>query len=226
MAAHYLREIRAVQPVGPYFIGGYCFGGTVAFEMAQQLHAEGQTVAVLALLDAYAPTYSRLLLWARGTYYRIVCHLANLATRGARKQFGYARETLGTARTRIEARIRSALPWNHPVEFPGLRALRAVQAANERALYRYAPRTYPGRMILFRPSQQAAEYAGDSEMGWHGLAAGGLDVVEIPGRHESIIVEPQVRVLAERLHACLEAARARAHVGPATASVAVERPPA
>ncbi len=55
IAADCLKEIRTVQPNGPYFIGGHCFGGTVAFEIAQQLHAQGEKVAWLALVDAYSP---------------------------------------------------------------------------------------------------------------------------------------------------------------------------
>jgi acyl-CoA synthetase (AMP-forming)/AMP-acid ligase II/acyl carrier protein len=53
MAAHYIKEIHSLQPDGPYFLGGLCFGGILAFEMAQQLHAQGQKVALLALFDAY-----------------------------------------------------------------------------------------------------------------------------------------------------------------------------
>src|SRR5205823_2243155 len=52
----YVAALQAVQPVGPYLLGGWSFGGVVAFEMAQQLHAQGQTVALLALLDSWAPT--------------------------------------------------------------------------------------------------------------------------------------------------------------------------
>jgi FkbH-like protein len=55
IAARYLTEIRAVQPHGPYFLGGQCSGGTIAYEMAQQLQAEGEEVALLALLDTPHP---------------------------------------------------------------------------------------------------------------------------------------------------------------------------
>jgi hypothetical protein len=57
IAASYIREVRAVQPEGPYFLGCFCFGGVVAFEMAQQLRAQGQDVALLALLDTKRPKY-------------------------------------------------------------------------------------------------------------------------------------------------------------------------
>jgi thioesterase domain-containing protein len=54
MAAHYVREIRKVQPSGPYYLGGYSFGGRVAFVMAQHFRAAGQDVALLALFDTYS----------------------------------------------------------------------------------------------------------------------------------------------------------------------------
>src|SRR5262249_51456414 len=55
IAAHYLEEIRTIQPQGSYFLGGYSFGGTVAFEMAQQLKRQGEEVALLWLLDSHFP---------------------------------------------------------------------------------------------------------------------------------------------------------------------------
>ena len=61
MAAHYLKEIQSLQPQGPYYVGGSSFGGLVAYEIAQQLQAQDQTVRVLALFDAYGPDYPSLL---------------------------------------------------------------------------------------------------------------------------------------------------------------------
>ena len=54
MATDYLAALRAVQPEDPYLLGGWSFGGIIAFEMAQQLEAQGQKVALLALMDASA----------------------------------------------------------------------------------------------------------------------------------------------------------------------------
>jgi aspartate racemase len=55
MASYYIKEIHTVQPEGPYFLAGFSFGGAVAFEMARQLHAQGQKVAWLALCDTHSP---------------------------------------------------------------------------------------------------------------------------------------------------------------------------
>jgi thioesterase domain-containing protein len=61
MASLYLQEIRTIQPQGPYFLGGLSFGGMVSFEMAQTLHAQGQEVALLALIDTPGLDYPKLL---------------------------------------------------------------------------------------------------------------------------------------------------------------------
>src|SRR5207244_5785910 len=61
MAAHYLDEMRTVQPEGPYFLGGFCLGAVISFEIAQQLHARGERVAALAALDACGPRFKKSL---------------------------------------------------------------------------------------------------------------------------------------------------------------------
>src|SRR5262249_3308796 len=60
MAAHYLEQIRQAQSCGPYFIGGWSFGGWIAFEIARRLHEAGETVGLLAFLDSAAPHSVRL----------------------------------------------------------------------------------------------------------------------------------------------------------------------
>ena len=55
IAAHFIAEMRTVRANGPYLLGGYSFGGIVAFEMAQQLRKSGEEVALLALFDTYDP---------------------------------------------------------------------------------------------------------------------------------------------------------------------------
>ena len=55
MAAYYIKALRPVQPHGPYLLGGYCFGGVVAFEMARQLQAQGEPVALVGIFEGYAP---------------------------------------------------------------------------------------------------------------------------------------------------------------------------
>ena len=60
MATHYLKEIRQLQPEGPYLIGGRSLGGMIAYEMACQLRADGEEVALVALLDSYPVGYHKV----------------------------------------------------------------------------------------------------------------------------------------------------------------------
>src|SRR5207249_244042 len=90
--------------------------------------------------------------------------------------------------------------------------LRNVEMANLLAQDRYRPRRYPGRVTLFRATQQPLGSPEDPQLGWGGLAEGGCEVHDIPGDHMEITEEPQVRSLAERLRACLRKAHEAASV--------------
>ncbi|HAA27814.1 MAG TPA: hypothetical protein DCE56_09295 [Cyanobacteria bacterium UBA8553] len=86
MASHYIKEIRTIQPEEPYFLAGYSFGGLVAFEMAQQFHAQGQKVELLALLDAPSPTFQE----KRPSLFQYLwIHLTNLWKLDLREKFTY-----------------------------------------------------------------------------------------------------------------------------------------
>jgi thioesterase domain-containing protein len=74
----------------------------------------------------------------------------------------------------------------------------------------YVPQPYPGRITLFHASGRSAELHYDSYMGWGGLAAGGIEVYAIPGTHIDAYKEPNVRIWAEQMKACLDKAQAPA----------------
>jgi oxalate---CoA ligase len=86
-------------------------------------------------------------------------------------------------------------------------AFREMQETTRSRLNPYIPRNYPGKIILFRPSQQPKSCYHLFDMGWSGLAAGGLKIYEVPGRFGAIITEPNVQVMAERLQLCLQTAQ-------------------
>src|SRR5207244_4791795 len=84
-ATHYIKEMRQVQPAGPYLLGGHSLGGMIAFEMACQLHEQGEQVELLALFDAYPLGHYKLQPNANSRTYlarrfgkRMKCHLDNL----------------------------------------------------------------------------------------------------------------------------------------------------
>ncbi|MBI4241077.1 MAG: amino acid adenylation domain-containing protein [Candidatus Rokubacteria bacterium] len=212
MAENYLGEIRALQPEGPYFLGGYCSGGLVAFEMAQQLHAAGQRVALLALLDTYGrhvalgPTRRGLASLVGRAVQRIDFEIGNLLLLTPREQWGYllqkAKRIVARNRVRIDVLVgRRESPLNR------------IQRANLTAVLAYVPRVYPGHVVLFRAGKRPLGYRHDPLMGWDELAGGGLTVHEVPGYQAAIIDEPRVRVLAMKLRACLAEAQGKAGGG-------------
>jgi len=184
MAERYIQEIRRVQPEGPYRIGGYSFGGLVAYEMAQQLEAQGEDTAVLALFDTYPGKVE-----SRGS------QLKNLLGLPLKVQATFVLKkgtfVLMTLRKRLELRM---LP----------RALRNVKQACSKAAGDYDVKPYSGRVTLFRVKEKSVGSLNDPYAIWWRVAAGGVDLREISGDHLSLLKEPQVRLLAQQLGDSLE----------------------
>jgi amino acid adenylation domain-containing protein len=205
MAAHYVAELRTVQPTGPYLIGGYSMGGVVAFEMAQQLYEQSQRVSLLALIDAKIVNPHEWPEDADGLNL-----LANFA-RDLGLSLGHL--TLSTDHLRQldqDARLRYILEQARTddlvppdLEFSQIRRLWHVFKTNYNAMRNYLPAVYPGRLTLFRASENAGKNSHDLTDGWGALAAGGVEIHTVPGNHYSIVREPNVRVLAELLKTCL-----------------------
>ncbi len=201
MATQYVREIRSVQPEGPYFLGGSCFGGVVAFEMAQQLLAQGQTVALLAMFDTTGPTYPPL--WQRFRF-----HWNRVKRLGFKKQCKYILVRVVINMERLKKRLLRTL-----VKMP-LRARTGATLASESLEgngyillnQNYTPHVYPGRLTFFKTTEQDAPHP-DHLNGWSGLAALGVDLHRIHCAHLNIFSEPHVEVVAGRLKVCLDEAR-------------------
>ena len=210
MAAHYIEEMRDVQPEGPYFMGGRSSGGTIAFEMACQLASAGQKVALLALLDTYPAGYFKLLpgsgtLRQRVSRYanRLDSHRDNLRQLGARAKVGYLLNKLRYAPEKIKHKMyRRAYKLYKRVGRPLPPVLKNIEEINFTAVKDYVPRTYSGSVTLFLANDLTADY--DLHDGWRELVEGGIDTHEIPGNHINIIKGAHVRALAEKLSKCLE----------------------
>jgi len=200
MAAHYVKEMRAVQAKGPYFLGGYCFGGVVAFEMGRQLYAQGEKVALVALFDAYAPGSVRLSsnpvsFRDRLRYFvkRVRLHLHNLSLLGPKEQIDY-----------IKGRIKRITYWLYTsMGLPFPHARREMLNAMSQASRSYRPQLYQGRGTLFRGGRPLGGYDHDPQLGWGKLAAGGVEIHRISTHDGTLFLEPHVRLLAEELAACL-----------------------
>lgn len=208
MAAYYLKEIRTVQPNGPYYLAGGSFGGLVAFEIAQQLQAEREQVAMLALLDTYCPLHSLT--------QRVRCHWAHLVERGPATYTADALVAVskrlrrmfssGAASVRVNADTSNVLPGKTEFQDPLVRAVQAnIEAENI-----YAPRgeIYRGRIIFFYAEDRAGVPAyEDNRLRWAKMATEGMEVHRIPGTHITMREEPNVAVLAKVMKECLDKAQ-------------------
>jgi len=201
MAAMYVEAIRTFQPVGPYLLAGWSVGGLIALEIAQQLHAQGQTVALLALIDSYTPQAmalpmpeDRQLLVLMARQLGVALDATALRPLDAEQQLAYVL----TQAQRSDA----LLPGLDQAQFG---RLFAVYKANALALLRYTPRSYAGRVTLFRAAVGLGE--GDAAPGWDALASQGVALYDVPGEHDTMLNEPYVRVLAEQLNAAIARVR-------------------
>ncbi|HZI11897.1 MAG TPA: thioesterase domain-containing protein, partial [Myxococcus sp.] len=233
MARSYLEAVRARQPSGPFYLGGFSFGCLVAYEMALQLETAGEQVAMLALVDEPAPLPGH-----RPSLLEMGRVLAEAATRTAwpfLHDYLYLR---GAAEEPPRAAGLSRA-WSAVSRWPGARQAvkgflaRSTMAAlvlpesqalalgqpamlpmfqlfliHARRTFDYLPRRYRGSIILFTTEQvRRMRGGGEPTMGWHRLVDGGVEVHELPGEHLLVLREPNVGLLAERMAASLERAR-------------------
>ena len=192
MAARYIEAIREVQPEGPYHLGGWSFGGVVAFEMARQLREQGQEVATLALIDSLAPGDGAIPSLDEIDFARI--------------QTGFVMSLAwGLGEERWDA-LREGRDFESVIKEIGperFHFLLNVFKTNGLALSRYSPRVFPGRMILFQASDRPGPDLERPTMGWGELAAGGVSAHVIPGDHYSVLKPPAVQRVAEILKAAM-----------------------
>jgi thioesterase domain-containing protein len=218
MASYYIDAIRAIKPEGPYFLGGLSFGGVVAFEMACQLQAQGHRVAVVALLDSAAPTSSYKIAWRGKFLHDLVRDLPDWVTGFLQLTSDQWRELIQLKIKMANARVADIFRLQGQNQAPNLTKYvgdlsefpeqhREVAQAQHRAYMDYKPRTYPGRLTLFRARMQPFFSSHDPAMGWRQLAAGGLEIRVVPGNHLGMLQEPHVKALAEQLRACLGGAQ-------------------
>ncbi len=208
-AAQYVAAILNAQPQGPYHLGGWSIGGTVAYEMAIQLEAKGAQVGLVALLDV--PLFedsqpsdrfddsASLLLFVDQVAAHMGHHLflneLGLRSLAAPDQLPYVLQ---------QAQAAGLLPAD--IEASQAQAYFRVFQAGLAAMARYRPQPFGGKLVLFQPQQSLQNILPDSRSRWRELARGGLDIHEAPGNHYTMLGSPNVAMLAKQLEACLAAA--------------------
>lgn len=209
MATAYAKEIRKKQPHGPYFLGGYCMGGTVAYEIAQQLQAQGERVALLALFDTME--WSKIpppSIWDKGYHgtERLVFHAANFFRLDSAGKSQFVREKLEILRNRLpvwRGMLLAKFTNSSRADASESLLLANIWQTNDRACAQYVPQPYAGTVTDFRPLKQY-RMLDKADAKWERLAQGGQQVVVLPTYPAGMLVEPFVRYLADGLKKAID----------------------
>jgi amino acid adenylation domain-containing protein len=200
MASYFIQVIQTVQPQGPYFILGYSFGGIVAFEIARQLTEQGKKVAFLGLVDIRCPLIPELATPFREWLDIQLNRMRKLTLKG---QFEYIFDKLFKPQSKTYRDEVVTTLSNLDIFTP---ELVKVLDCNLRAAKEYQPEVFAGRATLFWSEYQDWYIDRHPTLGWGDLVTDGLDVQWIPGSHTTLMQEPHVRVLAEKLKSSIEQA--------------------
>lgn len=223
MATLYIAEIRKVQPQGPYKIGGFCIGGVVAFEMAQQLLRQGEKVDLLAIINQPPPN---------SDYYHFKFSRKNLAAffdnlpEWSRDFFQLRWEemwlrisiTVTALKTWLGIKIRPKVIPSTPSGVSArairTRAARIPEYQREtitnyelnfnQALDKYFPKPYLGKITLFRTPRQPLICSFDDSLCWAPLAGGGLEIRSVPGSNTTLTTDPHAQEFSRALNEFLD----------------------
>ena len=204
LAAIYVKELKDFYPQGPYLLGGGSLGGIIAFEMAQQLRAQGAEPTLLILFDTSAPgsvqrveTAEKMqAFWSRFRAQGVSYLMRKIALKGE------------DVWERILIRRQNAAGLYYRManrKIPLSLRYHQAQQAHWRALMAYKIQTYPGKIALMRAVERG--YSGmevlgareDPLLGWGNLAMGELDIYDVPGEHGNMLREPHVLTVAEEI---------------------------
>ncbi len=219
MAAHYIREIKSIQAEGPYYICGYSFGGSVAYELARQLQAQGDTIGLLAIIDhaslksdyhKFKFSMSFFQNMALNLPYRIRDALrlrGDEVTRRIRRSISMVRNSLAGSYQHMDY-----MDWNVEELIIGAsdmpEHIQTLIKLNFKAICEYEPKPYDGVLTLLRARGGPLFVSPDPDMGWDKFASE-VDARIIPGSHLALFREPNIRGLAAQLQRCLDEAQGR-----------------
>jgi amino acid adenylation domain-containing protein len=210
MASRYVEILRAKFPEGPYLLGGWSFGGVVAFEMARQLTQAGHAVSLVCLIDCAVPTPRQAPLTGNDEE-SLLAFAADL-TRNAGRHPGWelARVLSLDPTSKANGTIDHELVRREIESEIGpdrLRRLHGVFRANRRALDSYSPGPYRGKIVLVEAGSSRPFFEPTRPDGWSELAIEGLNKYRVPGDHYTILEQPSVERLAEIVTREIQACR-------------------
>ncbi len=217
MAEYYIQEIRSAQPHGPYYLGGFCFGGLLALEAARQLKAQGESVALVVLIQTatreYVKSPSRTTFFHR-IYYgfedRMGIELSNLSSLKTRAKlfylFGRIKRFCDIGWARLEMLADPLLVRLFGKDRPRsmVYRLQLLEDAHEYAFQNYTARPYAGNVVHFTAKQRLRGWGDDPTFGLGGVLNGNTQIHKIQGYRQTLLTSPNVQVLADKLKIILE----------------------
>ncbi|PZV23418.1 MAG: hypothetical protein DCF12_19045 [Snowella sp.] len=181
LAKHYIEEMQSLQPKGPYFLIGHSFGGLVAYEMAQQLLAKGEQIGFIALFDTFTGVLEKLPMEQR---------LINI--------FSFPRKSLTNITVNIKIKLQNIFKLIQKViakyEYSNNLSIKSLMQT-------YNPQIYLGQVLFFkaRDSFSISYKLEPPEVNLQKLVMRNLEIYEISGTHISMLQEPHIKLLAEKL---------------------------
>jgi amino acid adenylation domain-containing protein len=223
IAREFIRQMRIVQPEGPYYLVGMCLGGRVALAIAHHLCQQGEKVAMLAIIDTLGPglpTALRALPLRKRLRYFLFDELI-LEWKILKRLNWKQRANIIKTTIKLDARFRkNNLKWRLTNAFYHMRGRSVPRKYHDvfrlmRASMRdyCPPYPFPGCVTLFRPIDRPSGPFRELEGGWNKGAVSSLVVHEIPGRHGELLMKPNVTFLGQKLAASLREARKNAKSG-------------
>jgi aspartate racemase len=206
MAEAYIEEIKKVQPSGPYYICGYCMGGTVALEISQQLKSKGEKVAFLSLLETYdwsnlpkRSIYDK----SKFLFQKFVYHWKNfyLLSNNGRASFIATKISDLKYRTKIwMGRFISKVSKSESSKGKSITKQSEIWKNNDNVAFKYKPRFFDGAITVFLPRKKYSVHRIDKAI-WNKNHASEIDTVVLPVYPAGMLVEPFVKELAANINA-------------------------
>jgi len=210
--------MKSIQSHGPYYLAGYSHGGTIAYEIACQLEQMHEPVGLLAVIESsfhgayrinhrfWHPKrilkfFTNLPFWMRDFLQLDHPEMMTVIVRRMKKLKKWFAEKLNRTSDVTELDMIGRMVYNFP------EPIQQLMLIHMEALDKYSPPKYGGQMIVMRVRAEPLFSQKDRDLGWGILAAGGADVVFVPGSHSNLLRAPYIFGLASRLKEKLELAR-------------------
>lgn len=201
MAQRFVEDIREFRPHGPYLLMGYCSGGTIAFEVAQQLLAAGEEVAFVAGIETYdwgtaQSSRPTPLIKAYYNLQRFEFHLRNFLLLGAHDKWAFLKSKLNRAKTRTKnwrGMLAGLFSKQQAVSSSGAVNMHELWRLHDAQADRYRPKPLPGKLLLIRPKKDYRSYVGKEDL----IATGGVKIVRIPAFPAGLMTPPYVSQVAK-----------------------------